>query len=311
MGKLRIGTCSWKYDSWVGLVYQDKRVDYLKEYAIQYDTVEIDQWFWSLFDNGKPKLPEPGMAECYQYAVPAQFIFSVKIPNSITLTHYYARGSKMPLAANPHFLSPELFWEFLERIEPLGTNLGPLMFQFEYLNKKKMPSQEEFQEKLAAFFSRCPKNYDYAVEVRNPYYLNESYFKFLARFRLYHVFVQGYYMPSIVEIYQKYGHLLKGLVVIRLLGPDRQGIEERSGGQWNRIVDNRDNELIDIVKISQDLVERGIEVYVNVNNHYEGSSPLTIQKIRRLLANSTSNRQLNEGFRERVREIVKQSPTPG
>jgi uncharacterized protein YecE (DUF72 family) len=251
------------------------------------------------------------MAECYQYAVPTQFIFSVKIPNSITLTHYYARGSKMPLAANPHFLSPDLFREFLERIEPLGTNLGPLMFQFEYLNKKKMPSQEEFQEKLAAFFSRCPKNYDYAVEVRNPYYLNESYFKFLARFRLYHVFVQGYYMPPIVEIYQKYGHLLKGLVVIRLLGPDRQGIEERSGGQWNRIVDNRDNELIDIVKISQDMVERGIEVYVNVNNHYEGSSPLTIQKIRRLLANSTANRQLNEGFRERVREIVKQSPAPG
>jgi len=29
---------------------------------------------------------------------------------------------------------------------------------------------------------------------------------------------------------------------------------------------------------------RGIEVYLNVNNHYEGSAPLTIEKIRGLLA---------------------------
>jgi uncharacterized protein YecE (DUF72 family) len=49
---LRIGACSWKYDSWKGLVYdQDKNyaaADYLTDYARSFNTVEIDQWFWSL-----------------------------------------------------------------------------------------------------------------------------------------------------------------------------------------------------------------------------------------------------------------------
>ena len=52
-GHLRIGTCSWKYESWKGLVYEpDKRYrpdDYLRGYARHFNTVEIDQWFWSLF----------------------------------------------------------------------------------------------------------------------------------------------------------------------------------------------------------------------------------------------------------------------
>ena len=39
---LRIGTCSWKYDSWRGLVYSDqKSLNYLQEYSQQYNTVEI------------------------------------------------------------------------------------------------------------------------------------------------------------------------------------------------------------------------------------------------------------------------------
>ena len=28
---------------------------------------------------------------------------------------------------------------------------------------------------------------------------------------------------------------------------------------------------------------RGVDVYVNVNNHYEGSAPLTIERIKELL----------------------------
>jgi uncharacterized protein YecE (DUF72 family) len=50
MAELRTGTCSWKFPSWHGLVYSaPKGIDYLAEYAHHYNTVEIDQWFWSLF----------------------------------------------------------------------------------------------------------------------------------------------------------------------------------------------------------------------------------------------------------------------
>ena len=61
-GLLRLGTCSWKYDSWKGLIYDPaKRYrpnDYLADYAKALDSVEVDQWFWSLFP-GSIRLPEP------------------------------------------------------------------------------------------------------------------------------------------------------------------------------------------------------------------------------------------------------------
>lgn len=46
---LHVGTCSWKYDSWKGLLYRPGRkygpFDYLPDYARHLNTVEIDQWF--------------------------------------------------------------------------------------------------------------------------------------------------------------------------------------------------------------------------------------------------------------------------
>ena len=44
--RVKIGTCSWKYPSWKGILYSERvGKNYLSEYARHYDTVEIDQWF--------------------------------------------------------------------------------------------------------------------------------------------------------------------------------------------------------------------------------------------------------------------------
>jgi uncharacterized protein YecE (DUF72 family) len=122
--KLRIGSASWKYDSWEGLVYEPGSPNsYLEQYAGRFDTVEIDQWFWSLFESPQPRLPDPALAEEYRRSVPEDFRFTVKVPNSITLTHHYSKGRSGPLKANPGFLSVELYAEFLSRIEPLADRL--------------------------------------------------------------------------------------------------------------------------------------------------------------------------------------------
>jgi uncharacterized protein YecE (DUF72 family) len=76
-------------------------------------------------------------------------------------------------------------------------------------------------------------------------------------------------------------------VVIRLLGPDRKGIEKQTGKRWNQIVAPRDEELAAIVEMVEDLLERGVNVYLNINNHYEGSAPLTIERIRRVFRGET------------------------
>ena len=87
---LRIGTCSWKYESWEGIVYSNKNSrNYLKEYSQKFNTVEIDQWFWSLFPPAKVVLPQKNVVEDYKKFVPDDFLFTIKVPNSITLTHFY------------------------------------------------------------------------------------------------------------------------------------------------------------------------------------------------------------------------------
>ena len=135
MARLRIGTCSWKFPSWHGLVYSaPKSINYLEEYAAHYDTVEVDQWFWSLFGEGSVKLPNEADVRAYRRAVPDDFRFTVKAPNSVTLTHFYKRKKTDPLVPNPDFLSMPLLGEFLSSLEPIHDVLGPIMFQFEYLN---------------------------------------------------------------------------------------------------------------------------------------------------------------------------------
>jgi len=159
------------------------------------------------------------------------------------------------------------------------------MFQFGYLNKRMVDSQEQFQELLQAFSQKIPTGHRYGVEVRKARYLNRSYFEFLIRNRLSPVLLQGYWMPPIIDVYDQWRDLIAQhkVVVIRLLGPDRKGIERETGKHWNRIVAPKDEELPAIVDMTQDLLGRGVSVYLNVNNHYEGSAPLTIEHIRSML----------------------------
>ncbi len=286
MADLKIGTCSWKYPSWDGLVYSAPRgIDYLAEYARTYDTVEIDQWFWSLFERGGLKLPSPDDVAAYRAAVSKKFRFSVKVPNSITLTHRYRKSKHTPLVANEHFLSAGLFGEFLELLEPLEGVLGPLMFQFEYLNRQKMRSQGAFQERFGAFLADLPTGTSYGVEIRNTNWLNEPFFEFLHRNGVFPVLLQGYYMPPIVELYRTWRERLMdfGTLVIRLHGPDRKDIEKQTGKQWDQIVAPKDEELGSIARMTGELLAGGVNVFVNVNNHYEGSAPRTIERLSQLL----------------------------
>jgi uncharacterized protein YecE (DUF72 family) len=287
MAELRIGTASWKYPSWHGLVYSaPKGIDYLAEYARRYDTVEVDQWFWSLFGSDKVRLPDPADVESYRAAVPDGFRFSVKAPNAVTLTHFYRKAKSDPLVPNPWFLSTELLGRFLDSLEPLRDVLGPLMFQFEYLNRQKMASQAAFEDRFGAFAAELPEDIEYGLETRNPNYLNESLFDLMERLRLAPVLLQGYYMPSILELFGARRPRLERsrVVVVRLHGPDRSAIEKETGKKWDRLVAPKDEELSGIASMVGELIGAGVDVYVNVNNHYEGSAPLTIERLQERLA---------------------------
>ena len=281
---LHIGTCSWKYDSWRGLVYSgEKSINYLQEYGRKYSTVEVDQWFWSLFKGNTIVLPKPEVVKEYAASVPPGFVFSIKVPNSITLTHHYSKGQNALLIPNPYFLSTELMERFLKSFELLGDHVGPLMFQFEYLNKTKMTGLTHFIELLEVFIQGLPTGFQYCIEIRNPNYLKDRYFDFLAEQNLGHVFLQGYYMPPIFEVYENFKGKLVSPVVIRLHGGDRLEIEEQTKEQWNEVVAPKDEDLRKVGKMVRELQERSYKIFLNINNHYEGSAPKTIERVGRML----------------------------
>lgn len=288
---VRIGTCSWKYDSWRGIIYPEQgAVNHLREYSYYYDTVEVDQWFWSLFRDDKVVLPKADIVREYADSIPDDFTFCIKVPNSVTLTHHYNKDKKAPLQQNPYFLSVDLMNRFLESIEALEGHIGPLIFQFEYLNKKKMPGRQEFFDRFTNFVQHLPSGYLYCMEIRNPNYLGEDYFAFLNDNGLKHVFLHGYYMPSIFEVYQSHKDRVSGTAIIRLHGPDRNDIDKQTRNRWNRIIAPKDNDIDRLADMLSDLDGRNVRSYVYVNNHFEGSAPRTISRIQDRRADKKQHR---------------------
>ena len=56
-------------------------------------------------------------------------------------------------------------------------------------------------------------------------------------------------------------------------------MEKATGKIWNKIVENRDQDIDNLIEMLKYLNKKGVDVFINVNNNYEGSSPLTIKKI--------------------------------
>jgi uncharacterized protein YecE (DUF72 family) len=282
MDRLFIGTCSWKYPSWEGLVYSSRETDsFLPEYSKRYNSVEIDQWFWSL-GKGGASLPKREAVLEYDTATPNDFRFTVKCPNAITLTHHYAKKGE-PATANPKFLDTGLFGAFIDAVAPLIPKIGLFIFQFEYLNKDKMPSKGAFLDRLAGFLGALPEGLPYAVEIRNPRWMDAAWFDMLREIGAAPVMLQGYWMDDVAGLIDMYGDRAGDTVCVRLHGEDREGMDEKAGSDWSRIIRPKDEELARIAYSIKTSFGRGTTVYISVNNHYEGCAPRTIGRLMPLL----------------------------
>jgi uncharacterized protein YecE (DUF72 family) len=151
-----------------------------------------------------------------------------------------------------------------------------------------MPSLPAFVERLDRFLAGAPKGFQYAVEIRNPNWLSPVLFDFLARHGTGFVFLEGYYMPHIGEVWDKLHPATAGFAVIRLHGPDRSKIEEMSGEQWDRILDPHPEGLTAAATIIRANAARKAVTFVNVNNHFEGSAPRSIGRLLEVLAKEGS-----------------------
>ena len=138
-----------------------------------------------------------------------------------------------------------------------------------------------FCEQFHDFYSRIEKPYPIGIEIRNKNYLTPDYFKFLQSEGIIHVFSEKLYMPSVYKVFTQYRDYLGDTLVVRLLGGDRLEIEKTTNKTWNKIVDEKPDKK-DIISMSLDAKFSHGKVIINVNNHYEGSAPLTIAALKQI-----------------------------
>src|SRR5207245_2341856 len=113
-----------------------------------------------------------------------------KVWDRITV-HTFAEPRESARAGrpNPDFLNAELFIH--EVWEPCRAHFaghtGPFVFEFQAIARKDGVTPERFAERLDGFLGRLPPEGRYAVEVRNPEFLEPSYFAVLREHDVAHV----------------------------------------------------------------------------------------------------------------------------
>jgi uncharacterized protein YecE (DUF72 family) len=202
-----IGTSSWKYPGWRGMLYDDARYVWrgkfaesrfekncLTEYAEVFKTVCVDAAYYA-FPSEKYLV---GLAS----QVPPDFQFAFKVTDEITLKKF----SNLPRfgiragTPNEHFLDADAFERrFLKPCEAIRPHVGLLMFEFSRFHSTDFEHGRDFVAALDAFLAKLPKGWPYGIELRNKHWLKPEYFECLARHRVAHVFNSWTDMPPIGE----------------------------------------------------------------------------------------------------------------
>jgi uncharacterized protein YecE (DUF72 family) len=262
-----LGTSSFSASGWEGSFYPNRlrSSDYLSYYADCFPTVEVDSTFYAC--------PTPRTVSNWAARTPENFIFSVKVPQ--TITH-----DKVLLDC-----AREL-QEFLKTMDILGPKLGPTVFQFPAFDRWKFPTQKHFLDVLTPFLKNLPRDKKFAVEIRDRNWLDATLAEILRERSIALVLqdisnmpapqdlLSGFNSADVAAKPKKFDPITAGWTYIRWLG-DRKGIEKLTTS-WGKPVVDRAQELTTWVDYCYEIRKRGVVIYGYANNHYAGHAPATI-----------------------------------
>lgn len=292
---IRLGTSSWFFPGWRGLVYEGVHPQAtlsrkgLAAYAQipLLRTVSLDRTFYapiSAVDYAR-----------YASQVPEHFSFVVKAPAIVcdaVMRDEEGRG-KVP---NPHFLDAAIATrEFvLPCLEGLKAKAGPLVFQVSPLPRSLVEDASLFIERLEAFFAALPRemgthNPIYALELRNPELLTPRLMRMLARAEVRYCVGLHDRMPE-VERQEAALRTLDGeepgpLVVRWNL---HRGFLYQAAKQryepFDRLVDQDGETRRALARMAATAFRAGRKVWITANNKAEGSAPLSVLELAREIA---------------------------
>jgi uncharacterized protein YecE (DUF72 family) len=286
---IRFGTSTWAYEGWQGQVY---KLQYVKSRFVQECLGEYCQYG----DGNKPlfrtvgndatfyRPPTANQLRRYLNQIPEDFEMCFKVWEEITIPSFanqprYGARAGQP---NPRFLDAGLFNEFVitpYREAKFESHAGPFLFEFQ---RHGIPAQE-FCSRLDGFFRQLPKDFRYAVELRNRGLLGPEYCQVLEAHAVAHVYNHWSYMPPLAEQHRRMERFTAPFTVIRLLTPLKMSYEaaKKRAEPYNKIVEVLPEMRRDTVALVNQAVAENRQAYVLVNNRSEGNAPLTIEALAR------------------------------
>lgn len=284
---VRFGTSTWTYEGWQGQIYQRQYAksmfarECLGEYCqYQYQneplfrTVGNDSTFY--------RPPTANQLRRYLDQIHEDFEMCFKVWEEITIPSYatqprYGTRAGQP---NPRFLDAKLFNELVltpYRNAKFEPHTGPFLFEFQ----RHGMSTEEFCARLDGFFGQLPKDFSYAVEIRNAGLIGPEYHKVLETHRVAHVYNHWSYMPHLAEQHERMGSFTAPFTVLRLLTPLKMTYEaaKKRAEPYTKIVGELPEMRRETVNLVNQAIKEQRRAYVLVNNRSEGNAPLTVQAI--------------------------------
>jgi uncharacterized protein YecE (DUF72 family) len=286
---VRIGTATWNYPGWRGIVYPadtpdgmpsaDRLALYVQ--TRRYETVEADFTFYRPQNAREWKR--------YAAALPKGFPVVSKVWEEITCERFpqIERQGDRAGKVNPHFLDVEAFKTFVLKPaeEGFADNLGPFVFEFRRDWLPSAPGKKKFRGSLDGFLGALPKGHRYAIELRTPEYFDAEHVALLREHGASHVLNWWTHMPPLSRQFEMEGVADLDFLVSRILvAPGRDYADAvKMFTPYDRIRDAHPEMRADAAKIAKFAAEKKKDFFLIVNNRAEGSAPYTINAIRKML----------------------------
>ena len=282
---LRLGTSSWSFPGWTGLVYAGEATTELlaraglPAYARHplLRTVGIDRTFY----GPVPAETFRGWAE----SVPDDFRFLVKAHEALTLPRFplHERYGARRGEENPTFLDPAYARDAViaPLVEGLGEKAGPLIFQFPPQDVQALGGPARFADRLHAFLAALPAGPVYAVELRNRELYTSDVADVLEDVGAIPVLSAWRHLPPLPQQAWKLRARAGSALVVRWMLPPALGYEEARElyAPFDRLVNEDPAVRGDIAELAVEALAEGRPVYVSVNNKAEGSAPVSIERL--------------------------------
>jgi len=281
-----IGGSSWKYEGWLGQIYSRERYlsrgkfsqkafeqECLREYAETFPTVCGDFAFY--------QFPTDEFWKRLFGKVPASFRFAFKVPEQVTCKVFprHARYGPQAGKENESFLDAHMLHEmFLRPLLAYREKTALLIFEFGAFGQKSFAELGEFLARLDPFLASLPPEFRYAVEIRNPEFLERDYFACLRSHGVAHVYNAWSKMPELRHQMAIPESATADFLVSRALLRRGRVYEDAVGlFQPYTHIQDENPEARESMRV---LIGRAREdkkfLFLFVNNRLEGNAPLTI-----------------------------------